>query len=260
MKNKNSLKIDERRSKILELLHQNQKVVVSELSNILGTSSVTIRNDLNELSNLGLVKRFHGGADKVETSKLIFPYVNQNKGSEVLKETLANFTSDLIQDGDTLFINSGTTTYQVAQRLRQKKNLSLVTNSINIAVLLADIPSFRVKLLGGDINNQFMFVFGNDSLDQLAKYRADKTILSVSGFSCSSYGLTTYHPEEASLDRLMMERSRETIVVADSTKYNYEGFYKVTELAHASKLVTNTDLGEDASSRIRGLGVELFLC
>lgn len=255
----NPLKIDERRKSILELLEQKESLSVTELGDIMGVSLVTIRNDLNQLSRLGLASRTHGGVRKIEFGAA-FQFKPIEVRNQDLKESIASCASSLIRDGDTIFINSGSTTYCVASQLRQKKNLSIVTNSIAIAMILADIPTFRIKLLGGNINSQFMFLFGHDSLEQLSTYRANKTILSVSGFSCLDYGVTTYHPEEASLDRLMMERSRETIIVADSTKYDFEGFYKVTELSRISKLITNKNLCHDAVAKIKKIGVEIILC
>ncbi|HCX77881.1 MAG TPA: hypothetical protein DG577_00550 [Firmicutes bacterium] len=260
MPQSNSLKIDSRRNKILEILYRDGQVRVSQLSELLGATVVTIRNDLNELEKRGYLERVQGGAKQSSKNyhNLFFERCKQE--NESLKKGIAIATANLIKDGETIFINSGTTTYFTAIQLKQHRNLNIVTNSIYCAMELGDVPAFRVKLLGGDINNQYLFLYGHDCLEQLKRYRADKTILSVSGISCSKTGITTYHPEEAAMDRLMMERSKQTIVVADSTKFGHEGFYHVSQLDNIDMLVTNSNVDKQAAAELDNYGVEVVLC
>lgn len=262
MPQSNGLKIDARRKKILELLERDGKVKISELSRLLGTTVVTIRNDLDELEKTGRLERVQGGATlkTAFSGNLHGAYFERCKGENAdLKKRIAAATASMVREGETVFINSGTTTFYTALELKKQKNLNIVTNSIYIAIELGDVPSFRVKLLGGDINNQYLFLYGNEALEQLRCYRADKTILSVSGICGDQTGITTFHAEEASLDRMMMERSREVVVVADSQKFGHEGFYHVASPDCIDKCVTNEGADREAVENLQKLGVEVIL-
>jgi DeoR/GlpR family transcriptional regulator of sugar metabolism len=164
----------------------------------------------------------------------------------------------LVRDGETLFINSGTTAYYTALELKRRKNLNIVTNSIPIALELADYPSFRVTLLGGSINAQYSFTFGSNALEQLRQYRAQKTILSMDGIDVEA-GLTTYHAEEATLNRIMMDRSDDTIVVAEGSKLGRESFSFVAVVSPVSLLVTDVyPAGNPSLEKLQTAGLRII--
>jgi DeoR/GlpR family transcriptional regulator of sugar metabolism len=232
------LKIDQRRKRILDILSRDGRVWVSELAAELGATPVTIRTDLSALMENGYLERIAGGA--VPRMGNIYNREHQSPKPEnqEIKKRIAAAAAELIRDGETLFINSGTTAYYTAIELKRRKNLNVVTNSIPIALELGGLPSFRVILLGGEINATYSFTYGNNALDQLRHFRADKTILSMDGVR-SDAGLTTYHAEEAAVNRTMIERSGETVIAADQSKLGYESFSFVAALASVSCLVTN---------------------
>ena len=262
MPQSNGLKIDIRRKKIMELLERDGKVKISELSELFGSTVVTIRNDLDELEKTGRLERVQGGAvlRAVSYESVAGNYFERCKGENAdLKKRIAIETASLIREGETIFINSGTTTFYITQELKKLKNLNIVTNAIPIAMELGGISSFRVKLLGGDINNQYLFTYGNEALEQLRCYNADKTILSVSGICSGKAGITTFHAEEASLDRMMMEHSREIIVAADSTKFGYEGFYHVAPSSSITKCTTDNGINPQMAEEFRQIGVDMLL-
>jgi DeoR/GlpR family transcriptional regulator of sugar metabolism len=244
------LKIDIRRKQILEILAREGQVRVAQLSEELGATPVTIRSDLSALKEDGYLERTSGGA--IQTVKNFYNMGFQQRRQEnaAAKKRIALVTADLINDGETLFINSGTTTYYTAVELKRRKSLKVVTNSIPVAIELGDVPTFRVILLGGDINSQYSFTYGADALEQLRQFKADKTILSMDGIKLDA-GLTTYHAEEAVLNRSMMDRAGETIIVADQSKIGYESFSFVSPLSAAACLVTNND--GDMTLRIQEL-------
>lgn len=228
-------KIALRRNKILDILHKEKKVYIANLSELLGASLVTIRNDLDVLASQGELVRMAGGA------------VLPNDGSEHPRRLINNYeqkreiaesVAELIQDGDTLFINSGTTTLLVAEELKAKKNLSVVTNSVSVATTLGGVPSFRVILLGGTINTQYEFTYGADTQDHLNRYGADWAILSVDGVS-SDGDISTCHAEEAIIDRIMIARAKKVLIAADSTKIGRTGFSFVSRCDEKTKILTN---------------------
>lgn len=227
-KNKLSL----RREQILRQLHSTGRVSVSALSSLLGATEVTVRSDLSALEQEGLLLRVQGGAvalpDPQSTS---IPRLAE-------KQAIAAIIREQVRSGDTLFINSGTTSLCVAQALKAHQNLNIVTNSLAVATELGDIGTFRVLLLGGLINAQYGFTYGSDAQEQLSQYQADWAILSVDGISARG-GLTTYHAEEAILDRIMMDGAKQTLIAADHSKLGHMGFTRVRECDSTMILVTD---------------------
>ena len=250
-------KLDARRERILELLNQTGKVRVQTLSKKLGASEVTIRNDLSILEKNGYLERVPGGA--VQTMKNYYNMNLQQRRNEnvAAKQAIASMTSTLINDGDTLFLNSGTTTYFTALDLKRFKNLKIVTNSISVAMELADVPTHHVILLGGMVNPRYSFTHGVDVLNELRRYKADKAILSVDGVC--SLGVTTYHSEEAEVSKMMLERARVGIIVADHTKIGRESFLLISELTAGHYLVTNQCEASELISEIREMGITVLM-
>ena len=183
-------------------------------------------------------------------------FLQRRQQNGAVKKRLAAAVTEMIRDGDTILLNSGTTTYYVAVELKKRKNLNIVTNSISAAAELGDHPTFRVILLGGDINAQYSFTHGSDAQAQLRNYRADYCILSVDGIS-SETGVTTYHAEEAVMDRLMIERAACTIVAAESRKLGREGFSHVCEASEIDWLVTDAALEQTAAEELQKKNIRI---
>ena len=252
------LKIDQRRRRILDMLARNGQVSISDLSTELEATPVTIRSDLAALGEEGLLERISGGAVPRVRSILNRGAFSRHSENQEAKLLIAAAAVKLVLDGETLFINSGTTSYYTARELKLRKNLKVVTNSIPVALELGEVPSFRVILLGGDINTQYSFTYGNNVLEHLRQFRADKTILSMDGIRADA-GLTTYHAEEAVVNRVMIERSRETLIVADQRKLGYESFSFVSDLSSVSYLITDAREGEeDAVKEFEKSGLKII--
>ena len=250
------LKINSRRKKILEQLERTGKVSVAELSVMLDVTPVTIRNDLTDLENAGCLLRIQGGAVQV-------PVVGESKriprdthGEQ--KTAIAKAVAGMVRDGDTLFINSGTTSEHVAAALRVRKNLNIVTNALKVALELGDVPTFRVLLVGGEINAQYGFTHGGDAQEQLGKYQADWAVLSVDGISAKG-GVTTHHAEEAIIDRLMSGGAQKTIIAADGSKIGRTGFSRVNPCSSELILVTDKTADNDALEALKEGGVSCIL-
>lgn len=251
------LKIDIRRGKILEQLRLEKKVSVSQLSQTLNATPVTIRNDLSALEKDGYLMRVQGGAvlnPHSDNVSIVVPSPNILHEKE--KQSIAAVAVKLIEDGCTLFINSGSTVECIAQELKKKKNLSIVTNSLPIAQMLSGIPTFRVIMLGGEVNAQYSFSYGGDAQEQLSRYQADWVILSVDGVSVRG-GITTCHAEEAIINRMMIRGAERTMIAADHTKIGRAGFSRVCECASNIHLVTDNSFQspELAELEVKGLRI-----
>lgn len=251
------LKIDVRRNAILEYLHAKGKLSVARLSEALQVTPVTIRNDLAALERDGYLTRMRGGA--VLSQRNPGSYAGEeDERSFLQKQALAAEAATLIQDGQTLFFNSGTTTCHVARALRGKKHLNIVTNSLAVAMEIGSVPTFHVLLLGGEIDAHYSFTYGGDAQDQLQKYQADWAILSVDGISAKG-GMTTYHPEEAIIDRLMIANARNCLVAATSNKIGKAGFTRICDCDPHLRLVTDQSCDEEALAQLRGQGVSILM-
>lgn len=143
-----------------------------------------------------------------------------------------------IRDGEVLFLNFGTTAICLAEMLRNRKNLNVVTNSLAVATILGGVSTIRVTLLGGEINAQYGFTYGGDTQEQLSRYQGDWAILSVEGV-CADGSITTRHAEQAVIDRLMISRAKQVMVAADHTKIGRTGFARVCQRGVTTTLVTD---------------------
>lgn len=251
------LTTDERREDIIALIRSAGKVKVSELSARYGISEVSIRRDLYQLELEGHLSRVHGGA--VSSGKL---YVNmdlqeRHKTNSVSKKRLAKAVAELIEDNDTVMMNSGTTLSYVLQAIQGRRGVTIVTNSIPNAMDAALFSSFHVILLGGEFDSKYQFTYGEDAQAGLDNYHATKCIISVDGISAEA-GLSLYYSHEASLVRKMIERSGELIVAADGSKIGRSAFAKITDISAVNVLVTSADPSEEELGAIEKAGVRVI--
>jgi DeoR/GlpR family transcriptional regulator of sugar metabolism len=251
------LNAEERRAKIIELLNREGKVRVIDLSKLFNISDVTIRSDLTGLENAGVLDRVHGGAISTNRAYYNMPLHDRMKTNENEKRKIALAAASLVNDGDTVMINSGTTTLYAVRELKNVKNLTIVTNSMAIAMEIGFCGNIQVILLGGNFNPQYQFTYGDDALNQLKKYKADKLILAVDGIAAGG-GVTTYHHLEAEINRQMISRVNRTIVAADYTKIGRISFAHIDSLENIDMLVTNGNANPEELSLIQEKGVELI--
>ncbi len=231
--------VEQRREEIMELVRSRGSIRVAEISKLYNVSEVTVRSDLEYLEAQGVLSRIHGGA--VGTGK---HYINMDMSERYMsnsasKKDLAAKVAELVGHNDTIFMNAGTTLTYVLHAIRGKRNISIVTNSIQNAVEASTYPGFNVILLGGEIDEKYQFTYGNDTLSQLDKYHATKCILSVDGIH-ERDGLTLYYSNESGIVRKMIACADQTIVAADSSKLGKNTFSRVADIEDMDVLVTNT--------------------
>ena len=250
--------VEERREHILELLERQKKVRVNELKELFGTSEVTIRGDLAELERKRCLERIHGGAIKVNR---LYDRLNFDERLGVYteeKRAIARRAAKFVEEEDTLFINSGTTTRLLAEELKGFRDLTILTNSMYVAQALRGSIGCNVVLLGGVFNDSFGFTYGDDTLAQIRRYKARRCLISVDGVS-SAFGLSTRHFHEAEVNRLIMERSSEVVVMADGTKIGRENFVSIAPISEVDVLVTNSSSDRDELNDISAHGINVVL-
>ena len=248
----------ERRDKIKDIIEKEEEVRVPQLADFFGTSQATIRTDLKEMERAKLLQRTHGGAISIGSAYKSYYDTTLKERMNINKEEkqkIAQAGANLVQDGDTIIIDSGTTSIYLARELSQKKNLTIVTNAVLVAQELFYNPSIKVILLGGNVEPGNQFTYGNDTVTQLQKYRANKYLMSIDGISVE-HGLTTYHHQELELSRLMIERSNEVIIVADHSKIGKEGFSNITDISCVDVIITDKyDSSKPELEAIREKGI-----
>ena len=250
--------MQERRSRILEIMKTEGFVMVTSLAKIFGTTEVTIRSDLQALEREGRLRRMAGGAIPVQTEQTESPEVPRVTHCIIEKKRIAAYAARLIHDGERLFINSGSTTYLFAEALLEHTGLSIVTNSVQIARLLGNVPSFHVILVGGEINAYDGFTFGVDATDMLKRYRAGYAVLSLDGITPDS-GISTLHAAEIPVNRMMMEHANQVLLLADHTKLGRGGFSNFAETRSGGILVTDDGAERAAVQELEASGLTVLL-
>lgn len=242
-----------RANQIMELLRKRGAVQAAQLSRLLEVSVVTVRKDLQRMEEEGLLRRTHGGA----AIRSANPGVDARMAA---MQEIAAVAADQIREGDCVIMNAGNTTLLTARKLRSRKNITIITNSVAIARELVHQTGIRLIFLGGEVNADAVFTYGYDAVTQLEQYKANKLILSVSGLSCTT-GLTTRHMEAADLLRKMIARTQTVIAVADDTKIGFESFYHVGDLRTVDMLVTNeTETTKQELAKIEAMGIRVCRC
>jgi DeoR family transcriptional regulator, fructose operon transcriptional repressor len=249
---------EERRRSILERLKASGKVTVEELVAAYAVSAPTIRADLARMEDMGLLQRTHGGA--IPTSGTLFEpaYAQRQVMRHREKQAIARAGAELVEDGETILLDAGTTTFELALLLRERRSLTVVTNSIPIALALTENESLEVMLVGGRVQPRRLAALGPLAVRYLGSFRVDKAFLSFNGVDAEA-GFTVVDFEAAEAKERMMDCARETIVLADSAKVGRVAFARVAPASSAHLLITDDEIrGEDSRSLVEaGLPVRI---
>lgn len=234
----------ERYEVIIDMLEANKIVKVAELCTHFNVSIETVRRDLEHLENEGKLKRVYGGAVLDRKSSAEPSYITRYTKNAEAKCQIGKKTAELISDGETLIIDLGTTTLEVARHLKEKRNLTVITNCINIAQELVDIPGNRVIMTGGVLRPGELALSGFISEEFIKSFNVDKTITGVGGITVTE-GISDYHLEETRVRKLMIEKGSEVIAVADHSKFGVKALVNVCPLEKIDVLVTDNKLSKN---------------
>jgi DeoR family transcriptional regulator of aga operon len=250
--------IEERRQHVLSQIQRDGRVLVSEISEALGISRITIRKDLDNLESRGLVKRTHGGALAAQHLSLLDPPVDKKhlqRWKE--KQRIAEAAATLVREGECILLDSGTTTTAVAQALRCFGKLTIITNGVNIAADLAS-TNFEIILLGGPMRKNALSIVGPSAEEMLREIRADILFLGVDGFDPVA-GITTPNVLEARVNRAMVQASRRVIAVCDSTKFSRRSLAKIVSPSAIHTIITDTQISTEDLEALTNFGIEVIL-
>jgi len=249
---------EERRRKILEILERDGRVLVRELAGRFRTSHVTIRNDLEVLHGRGQLHRTHGGALPLDAGALIDPSLREKeKLHDEEKQRIGKAAAGLIKEGQSVVLDSGTTATAAARALREYRQLTVITNAVNIAAELAG-TSIEVILTGGILRAKSFSLVGPLAEDTLRRLSADILLLAVDGFDVH-FGLTTPNLLEARVNRVMMEIARRTIVICDSSKFGRRSLSIVAPPSAVHQVITDGGLAKSDLRTLRQAGIEVTI-
>lgn len=249
---------EERRRAILELVNQDGRVLVKELAEKFGTSQITIRKDLELLHSNGHVHRTHGGALTVESGALVDPTLREKeKLHRKEKLRIAETAAHMVQEGESVLLDSGTTTTAVARALRDFHHLTVITNAVNIAAELSG-TQVEVILTGGIVRKNSFSLVGPLAEETLRQLSADILFLGVDGFD-TKVGLSTPNLLEAKVNKVMVEVARKTVAVCDSSKFGRRAMSTIVPVTAVHQVITDKHIGKADLSSLKEAGVAVTL-
>lgn len=249
---------EERRRAILEILNREGRVLVLDLARHFATSQVTIRKDLEALHAHGLIHRTHGGALPAREGALEDPTLREKEKlhrSEKLR--IAEAAAGMVQEGQVVILDSGTTTTAIARALRGFQNLTIVTNAVNIAAELSGSP-VEVILTGGTLRKNSFSLVGPIAEETLRRLNADLLFLGVDGFDVH-YGLSTPNLLEAKVNRTMVEVAKRTVAVCDASKFGRRSLSLIVPPGALQEVITDRGIPKSDLRALKKSGIEVTL-
>jgi DeoR/GlpR family transcriptional regulator of sugar metabolism len=240
----------QRREKILEMIREDGHAKVIGLSHIFKVTEVTIRQDLERLEKEGLIKRDHGGAVLVDIDAGVKNITLQNRQNMPEKEAIARKAVSFVENGDTIILDSGSTTTEIAKLLVDFRNITVITNALNIALILGAYPHINLVVTGGEFKAPTLSLTGQKAADFFYNLNADKLFLATAGITLKS-GLTYPSISDICVKRAMIESANEVYLVADSTKIGVNSFASLGALSLISLLITDSKISKENEEMLR---------
>ena len=247
---------------ILQELLLEGEVTVERLADKLKVSTATVRRDLAGLEHRGLLRRSHGGATPVEPLlyepfRHVSSFSEQEQQFAAEKRRIGLAAAELIQDGDTIAFGAGTTTTQVARSIRHRRNLTVLTNAVNIAMELSHRDDIRVNVTGGELSGAWFALVGANAQRNAGELFVDKAFVGVDGIDATR-GLTTNYPEQAGVHRTLLQQARQRIVVADHRKLGITATALIWQASDIHVLITDKQASASAIKPLADAGVEVI--
>jgi len=252
------LYLEERRQEILRQIEQAGRASVTELSQALGVSEVTIRADLQALADRKLLIRTHGGAIPADhrLHELALAMRRQRQVQE--KSRIGQAAAALIANGDAIFLDSSSTALAIVQHLKNHRHLTVITNSLEVIADLQDAPGVAVVMPGGTLQRETASLVGTDGLAMLRKFNIQTGFFGAHGLNLPE-GLTDVSPDEAEVKREMVAICRQTIALLDATKWGRVGLASFARPKQISTIITDADAPPNLVQQVRRAGIELIL-
>ena len=242
---------------MLRRLSAHGEVGFTELAEEFGVSEMTIRRDLETLEADGLARRVRGGAISVVSRSYEPPLAVRATTESAAKTAIGAAAAGLVNDGDTVIIDVGTTTLELARALHGHRGITVVTASLPIAVELGNDPDIRVIVTGGQVRNGELSLTGGMAEDAFGALNCDLAFIGVAGI-CAAPGLTEYNPDDARVKRAAIAAARRSVVLADSSKLGRVAFATVAPLSAVDAVVTDASAAHQTVGELAAAGAEVI--
>lgn len=248
----------DRQRRLLQHLRQRGSGNVTELADALGVSASTVRRDLHEMNERGLLTRVHGGASVLDSD--LEPVLSSRETEHAeQKRRIGEAAAGKVSPGSTILITGGTTTEAMLPYLSGIENLTVLTNGLNIVYQLARYPDIAVVVLGGVLRHEEMSLLGPIAEQVLLEFHVDTVFSGAFGIDAHA-GLSGINVAEAGTDRRMLQSAQSLVVLVDSSKFNRRGPVRLAASDQISCLITDVDAPADALTALRAKGVDVITC
>ncbi len=248
----------EREQIILRMLKEKRRITVSELSELFETSGTTIRRQLREMEQAGLLIRTHGGAISMEEASMERSLETKTGHQTLEKQAIAREARRHVEDGDILMLGGGTSVVEFAKLLHDARNLIVITNSLPVAAELYPQKDIEVQICGGAIREKSGVVIGPSAVRFLEELSAVKTFVGADSISIK-YGITTPNSFEAEIERMLIERGKTVFVLADSTKMDKITLARQSPLDTINCIITDANINPGFREKLTAAGVKVII-
>mgnify|MGYP000848137253 CR=1 FL=1 len=243
-------------NQIEEYVLNKNTVTLDTLTDVFNVSKNTIRRDIQELVKRGNIKKVYGGV--AANSKLLVPFNERQIKNSYAKSLIAKTASNFVKDGDIIFIDSGTTTLNMGEFLKDKNNLTIITNNLNFIINCIKYNNLNIISTGGTLNRKTNSFAGIDSLNLLKNYNINKAFMAATGVSLTN-GITNSSPLESEIKRTAVRKSSEVFILADYSKFDICSLVTYCNLDDIDYLITNNLPPEEYVELIEKNSVELIV-
>ena len=248
----------ERQQAIIDLVDKNDFIQVVDLVKLFDVSEMTVRRDLDILERKGLLRRVHGGAVSSHGRSYEPPFLLRSTSHVEEKERIGKAAADLIKKGDSVMLDVGTTTLEIARNLHAHPNLTIITPCFHIAAVLAEHPGIRLILTGGILRRSELSLVGHLAERTIREFYVDKLFVAAGGVDIDA-GFTEFNLEDTLVKQAMLRQAKDITVVVDSSKFGQVAFTAIASLKAANRIITDGGLEPNMADRIREMGIDLVL-
>jgi DeoR/GlpR family transcriptional regulator of sugar metabolism len=248
----------DRQIQIQQLISRQQRISIAEICERFSISTATARRDLEALALDGKLQRVHGGAIALNQAPAEMPLLQRQGEQADEKMRIGQVAADLVPDGGTVFLGSGTTVLEVARNLRSRQHLTVITNSLSVVNVLAGLENITLICLGGLLRDSELSFIGHLTEQALAEVRADQVIIGTHAINLEQ-GLTNDYLPETMTDRAILKLGRQVIVVVDHTKFGRVSTARLAPIESIHTLVTSLATAPDLLKAVQDCGVQVIL-
>lgn len=249
----------ERLYHIVEYVDEKKVVTIAELCNRFKVSKATINRDLKMLEEKRLITRTHGGAMSLTRGTRFEPiHAIKEKEKTVEKQSISSYAMNFIKQGETILLDSGTTTLELAKQIKNNNNITVITNDLKIAYILSQSDGIDLVVLGGQQKKGVYSLIGPFTENLLKMLNVDKAFLGVDAIDVDK-GITNSNIEESNIKKTIVEISKEIIVLGDSSKFGKVAFAKICDIDMVDAIVTDSNISEEGLSKFKDKNVKIHI-